>query len=252
MEAIIRTSHLTKRFRQHIAVNELTLDVYPGEIFGFLGPNGAGKTTTIMMLTGMIRPTSGKLEIGGKDPVVEPIAVKRMVGVIPDRPYVYEKLTGREFLRFVGGIYGLDPAESDPRLEQLLNRFGLQRWGDELVEGYSHGMRQRLVMCGALLHDPRLLIIDEPMVGLDPSGARLVKEIFRELRDRGTTIFLSTHSLDVAEEVSDRVGIIYGGRLLTVGTIPELKTIAKQDGRLEALFLKITTEAAANDDGGIV
>jgi ABC-2 type transport system ATP-binding protein len=216
--------------------------VVPGEVFACLGPNGAGKTTTIRMMMGLLRPTSGRVVLGGHDLGGEPVAAKRICGFVPDRPYVYDKLTGREFLAFVAGLYQVSPAEAERRADDLLSVFDLEAWQGELVETYSHGMKQRLVVAAALIHRPRILILDEPMVGLDPRGARLLKHTLRALATQGVTVFLSTHSLEVAEEVADRVGIIHQGQLIACGTVEELRRQAGSHAseRLEAIFLSLT------------
>ncbi|MBW2064085.1 MAG: ABC transporter ATP-binding protein [Deltaproteobacteria bacterium] len=238
---MIRLVNLTKYYRNFCAVDHVSLNVESGRIFGFLGPNGAGKTTTIRMMAGILRPTEGEIYINGIDLSREPSRAKYCTGFIPDRPFLYEKLTGEEFLRFLGGLYGLDHADSfRNRVMELLELFELIHWRDELIESYSHGMKQRLVMCGALLHRPKVLIVDEPMVGLDPKGARLVKDIFRNLAGEGMTVFMSTHSLEVAQEVCDEISIIQAGKIIVIGQPEELKRKAGVDGSLEKVFLKLT------------
>lgn len=239
---MIELEQLTKRYGRTVAVEDLNLTVRPGEVFGFLGPNGAGKTTTIRMMMGLLQPSHGHVRLGGHDLASAPIAAKRLCGFVPDRPHVYEKLTGAEFLEFVGGLYQVDAAALAKRREALLEMFDLQDWAAELIESYSHGMKQRLVMAAALIHAPRLLIVDEPMVGLDPRGARLLQRTFAELAREGVTVFMSTHSLGVAEETCDRIGIINQGRLIAVGTVDELRRLAGShaDARLEAIFLRLT------------
>ncbi|MBW1996902.1 MAG: ABC transporter ATP-binding protein [Deltaproteobacteria bacterium] len=238
---MIRLVNLTKYYRNFCAVDHISLDVNSGRIFGFLGPNGAGKTTTIRMMAGILRPTEGEIYINGIDLSREPSRAKYCTGFIPDRPFLYEKLTGEEFLRFLGGLYELDHAGSfRDRIMELLELFELIHWRDELIESYSHGMKQRLVMCGALLHRPEVLIVDEPMVGLDPKGARLVKDIFRNLAREGMTVFISTHSLEVAQEVCDEISIIQAGKIIAIGQPEELKRKAGVDGSLENVFLKLT------------
>ncbi|MFN8627126.1 MAG: ABC transporter ATP-binding protein [Candidatus Binatia bacterium] len=239
---MIELVHLTKRYGTTLAVDDLNLRVEPGEIFGFLGPNGAGKTTTIRMMMGLLRPTAGRVFLGGHDLAVDDIAAKRLCGFVPDRPHIYEKLTGAEFLDFVAGLYGVPPQSATVRRNALLDLFDLSDWAVELVESYSHGMKQRLVMAAAMIHAPRLLIVDEPMVGLDPRGAKLLKRTFRRLAGEGVTVFMSTHSLEVAEETCDRIGIILQGRLMTVGTLEELRERAgaHANAKLESIFLKLT------------
>lgn len=236
---MIRLINLTKVYQGLKAVDGLNLEIDKGARFGFLGPNGAGKTTTIKMLAGVLRPTQGRVIIDGLDLDREPEAVKGRVGFIPDRPFIYEKLTGREFLELVAGLYHLNSGSSH-RLEELLGIFDLTHWQDELIESYSHGMRQRLIMCAALLHRPKVLVVDEPMVGLDPRGAKLVKDLFRQEAEQGTTLFLSTHSLEVAEEVCDQIAIIQAGRIIATGSGENLRVQAGVDGNLEQIFLKLT------------
>ena len=232
---------LSKRFGNLIAVDGVSLEVKRGEIFGFLGPNGAGKTTTIKMLAGLIKPSSGRVIIDGWDLEEHPREAKKAVGFIPDRPFLYEKLTAREFLRFLAGLYGCCSNGTDERMTALLRLFGIEEWKDELIESFSHGMKQRLVMIAAFLHQPKIIIVDEPMVGLDPAGARLVKEVFRSFASRGGAVFMSTHTLEVAEEVCDRIAIIHGGRIVASGTIGELRQKAGSEGvKLETLFFTLT------------
>jgi ABC-2 type transport system ATP-binding protein len=245
---VIQARGLTKRYDRFTAVDNLDLDVRAGELFGFLGPNGAGKTTTLRMLAGIIKPTSGTIVLGGHDLLREPRAAKRLTSLIPDRPYLYEKLTATEFLELVGGLYGLDAAACARRGGELLERFELSGWAGNLIETYSHGMKQRLVFASALLPEPRLLVVDEPMVGLDPKGVRLVKEVFRELREaRDATVVLSTHTMQVAEELCDRISVIHKGRLVATGTVPELRAQAgSADAHgLEEIFLVLTEQATA-------
>ena len=240
---MIRVEGVEKRYGSFQALHRLDLHVRPGEVFGFLGPNGAGKTTTIRMFAGVLLPSAGRILIDGVDLAVDPVESKRRVGYVPDRPYLYEKLTAREFLRFIGRIYGMAPDDVERRSRQLLEDNQLYDRADELIEAYSHGMKQRLVLSAALLHDPKALIVDEPMVGLDPHGARRIKALFRRLADEGRTVFLSTHSLDVAEEVCDRVGILYRGRLVALGTVEEILR-DRTGANLEEVFLQITEEEA--------
>jgi len=239
---MIELKQLTKSYGRTLAVDRLDLSVPAGEIFGFLGPNGAGKTTTIRMMMGLLMPTGGQVVLGGADLARQPIAAKRLCGFVPDRPHVYEKLTGAEYLDFAAHLYSLPDAMRNERRERFLETFDLVQWRDELVEGYSHGMKQRLVMAGALMHDPRLLIVDEPTVGMDPRGARLLKRIFRDTAAGGSTVFMSTHSLEVAEELCDRIGIILGGRLIALGTVDDLRRQAGhgRDSTLENVFLQLT------------
>ena len=235
---MIKTENLTKRFGNITAVDSLNIEVIKGEIFGFLGPNGAGKTTTIKMLAGIIPPTSGTAYIGGYDIIKEPIKAKKLVGFIPDQPFLYEKLTGYEFLRFIGYLYNIDGKKLETNIELYLELFQLKDWATELIENFSHGMKQRLVMSAAFLHEPEIIIIDEPMVGLDPKGIQLVKDIFRK---KEVTIFMSTHTLPIAEEICDRIAIINEGKLVAIGTMDNLREMIKEgEKRLEPLFLKIT------------
>ncbi|MBN2061539.1 MAG: ABC transporter ATP-binding protein [Deltaproteobacteria bacterium] len=238
---MIKLTDLTKNYKGVKAVDNLNLEVGKGKVFGFLGPNGAGKTTTIKMMAGVLKPTGGRIIINGMDIAKEPSEVKRSIGFIPDRPFLYEKLTGLEFLNFIAGLYGMDRCSSNNNhIMDLLEMFELDHWCDEMIESYSHGMKQRLVMCGALLHRPRVLIVDEPMVGLDPKGARLVKDVFREQSMNGTTVFMSTHSLEVAEELCQEIAIIQAGKILAKGSPKELQREAGIDGDLEKIFLKLT------------
>ncbi len=239
---MIELIELTKRFRQVTAVDNLSLVVNPGEVFACLGPNGAGKTTTIKMMMGLLRPTAGRVRLGGHDLGQEPEAAKRLCGFVPDRPFLYDKLTGAEFLDFVAGLYGVNPTQIPSRRQKLLQQFDLADWADELTESYSHGMKQRLALAAALIHQPSILILDEPMVGLDPRGAHLLKQLVRQFAAAGATVFLSTHSLDVAEEIADRIAIIDQGRLIAVGTLAELHRLAgtPAGSDLETIFLRFT------------
>jgi ABC-2 type transport system ATP-binding protein len=239
---MIKTENLTKRFGSTLAVDNLSLEIPPGEIFAFIGPNGAGKTTTIKMLAGLIAPTSGRAIIGGQDIQKNPVEAKRLIGYIPDIPFLYEKLTGSEFLSFVAGMYGLSAKETPDLIRQELARLNLSDLAGTLIESYSHGYRQRLVFAAAFLHRPRVLIIDEPMVGLDPRSARLIKDLLRERAREGETVFMSTHTLSVAEELAHRVGIIHNGKLIACGNLEELRRQSGVRGQLEEIFLKITEE----------
>jgi len=243
---MIEIRKLHKRYGEKIAVHELDLSVGVGEIFAFLGPNGAGKTTTIKILTGLVRPTSGSASVGGHDVVTAGLAAKALMSYVPDEPYLYDKLTAREFLRVVGELYGLEKARVDARVADLIAQFELHEFIDNLCESFSHGMKQRVVLAASLMHEPKLLVVDEPMVGLDPKSVRSLKDLFRKLaKEMGVTIFMSTHTLSVAEEVADRIGILSNGRLVALGTFPELREIQAQRGepgkqRLEDLFLDLT------------
>ncbi len=231
---------LTKRYGQFTAVKDLSLQVARGEIFGFLGPNGAGKTTTIRMMMGLLLPSGGTVRLCGFDLADEPIEAKRVSGFVPDRPFLYEKLTALELLHFTADLYAVPPADAARRIEELLEIFDLEEWTGELIESFSHGMKQRLAFCAALLHRPRVLVVDEPMVGMDPRGARMLRALLRSLARGGTTIFLSTHSLEIAEALSDRIGIIQQGELAAVGTLDDLRARAGNARGLEEIFLKLT------------
>lgn len=236
---MISARNLTKRFGDFAAVDGLSLEVAAGEFFAFLGPNAAGKTTTIKMLSGLLRPSAGEVRIGGFDIQKEPEAAKALMAYVPDFPFLYDKLTARELMRFVGEIFRMSRAAIDREIEALFEKFHLHEYTEELVENLSHGSRQRLVICSALLHDPKVLVIDEPMVGLDPSHARIVKQEFKARARAGMTIFLSTHQLSVAEEVADRIGIIHRGKLIALGTVDELRRQASETGALEKVFLTL-------------
>jgi len=242
---MIRVENLTKHYGKLAAVDSLNLDIPAGEIFGFLGPNGAGKTTTIKVMMGILRAGAGRVLLGGFDVEREPEKAKTITGYVPDRPFIYEKLTGGEFLKFVGALHHVEPAALERRTADLLETFELTAWREELVEGYSHGMKQRLVLGAALLHEPKILIVDEPMVGIDPRGARKLKDLFLALAKSGVAIFLSTHSVGVAEELCRRVGIIHKGKLIACGTMAELRQLAQvDDGNLESAFLELTRDGA--------
>jgi len=245
---MIKLVDLTKRYGPTHAVEALNLEVPDGELFGFIGPNGAGKTTTIRMIGGLLAPTSGKVIIDEVDIAADPVGVKRKIGLIPDRPFLYEKLTGTEFLRFMADLFELNQDEFLSKSKELLNLFGLWDRANELIEAYSHGMKQRLIMSAALLHDPRLLIVDEPMVGLDPRGIKMVRNLFRRLAETGVTVFMSTHTLSLAEEICDRIGIINNGKLIATGTIAELQSAARLgQANLEQAFLELTQEQALEE-----
>ncbi|MBC8285811.1 MAG: ABC transporter ATP-binding protein [Nitrospinae bacterium] len=241
---MISIKGLTKKYDSVLAVDGLDLEIPKGELFGFLGPNGAGKTTTIKLLVGLLKPTSGSIFINGIDLYRDPLEVKKIIGYIPDRPFLYDKLTGWEYLEFVSGLFSLDEEVARDRSEKFLAFFDLEHFADELIEGYSHGMKQKLIISGALIHNPKVLIVDEPLVGLDPKGARQVKQLFQDLCAEGTTIFLSTHSLGVAETMCHRVGIIQKGKIVAMGTVDQLRAQAKQEqGDLEDVFLKLTGDS---------
>jgi ABC-2 type transport system ATP-binding protein len=243
---MIELKNLCKTYGKNRAVANIDLVVPAGELFGFIGPNGAGKTTTIRMIGGLLAPTSGSVTIDGIDMARNPEAAKARIGLIPDRPFLYEKLTGMEFMRFTADLYGIGNDRFRERAEGFLDMFGLLARAHELIESFSHGMKQRLVMAAALLHDPPILVVDEPMVGLDPRGIRMVRELFRNLAGQGTTIFMSTHTLKLAEDVCDRIGIINHGALIATGTIDDLKLAAGVgESDLEAAFLQLTKEEGA-------
>lgn len=248
---MIQLCHVTRTFGRKVAVAGLDLSVPDGELFAFLGPNGAGKTTTIKMMVGLLRPTEGRVQICGFDVTAQPRQASMHTGYVPDEPYLYDKLTGREFLHFVAELYGLTAPEKHDRISRQIDAFGLRGYVDELTESYSHGMKQRLVFASALLHEPQLLILDEPMVGLDPRSMRLVKDLLRTRVRSGKTVFMSTHTLALAEEIADRIGVIAGGRLLFLGTVEELRRQLSSDESLEQLFLTLTEENSANVDEGV-
>ena len=240
---MIQLINLSKHYGKVAAVDGLHLDVPKGQIFGFLGPNGAGKTTTIRVMMGILKATAGQVLLDGHDVAAAAQQAKAIAGFIPDRPFIYEKLSGSEFLEFVGKLHRVEGERLSRRIAELLEYLELTQWKDELVESYSHGMKQRLVVCAALIHKPRILIVDEPMVGMDPKGARTIKDLFRALAGNGTTVFLSTHSISVAEEICHRIGIIQKGRLIACGTMSELhERAAGRHGNLESVFLELTRE----------
>lgn len=243
-DSIVVLDELEKKYGDFTAVDGIELDVPYGQVFGVLGPNGAGKTTTLRMITGLLRPTSGTITIDGHDMADDAVSAKSVTGFIPDRPYVYDKLTAFEYLRFIGGLYEMKADRIASRIRHMLALFELGEWGDSLIESFSHGMKQRLVFAGALLPEPRLLVVDEPMVGLDPKGHRLIKNLFKELaHDHGMTVLLSTHTLEVAEEVCDQIVIVNHGSIVARGTLSELRLESgESDGSLEEVFLRITEE----------
>ena len=238
---MIKLSNLTKRFGDLTAVDNLSLEVPAGEIFGFLGPNGAGKTTTVKILSGLLKPTSGKAVVAGHDVVAEPEAAKRVTAIVPDEPFVYPKLTGIEFLYFIGDLYDVPRKTQEAEIPRLLELFELTKWRGELLESYSHGMRQKLVIASALLREPKVILLDEPMVGLDPKSARMVKNILLGLAQKGAAIFMCTHILEIAEKLCDRIGIMYEGRLVQLGTVDELRRKTGQ-GLTDSAGNKITLE----------
>ena len=240
--SMIAVENLVKEYGRFRAVDGVTLDVKPGEIHGFLGPNGAGKTTTMRMIAGLLRPSSGRILVNDHDLEREPEAAKAALGFIPDRPFIYDKLTAGEFLRFHGGLYGIANGSVETRVHEMLDLFELRQWEHELVESFSHGMKQRLVMSSAFFHRPTAVAVDEPMVGLDPRGARLIKDVFKRMSERGVAILMSTHTLEVAQEMCHRVSIIQKGRIIAQGTVDEVKQMAggATDEHLTSVFLKLT------------
>jgi ABC-2 type transport system ATP-binding protein len=238
---LIETQALVKRYGDKLAVNNVSLEVQAGEVFGFLGPNGAGKTTTIKMIVGLLQPTSGTIRVAGYDVQTQPLLAKAASGYVPDTPNLYAKLTGRELLRFVGDLYSLDRQRLAQRTEELLRVLDLNEAADQTIDSYSHGMQQKASLAAALMHDPKVLVLDEPTVGLDPKSARLIKDILRQMAERGTAVFLSTHILEIAERMCDRIGIINKGELVAVGTMQELRSLGKAgETSLEDIFLGLT------------
>jgi ABC-2 type transport system ATP-binding protein len=238
---MIKLENLTKRFGDIVAVNNLNLSISEGEIFGFIGPNGAGKTTTLRMMGGIIAPSEGSVMIDGINMADHPEDAKRKIGFIPDSPFLYEKLTGMEFLKFTADLHNIEDRLFDEGAEILLKQFSLHHWADELIESYSHGMKQRLIISAAVLHNPKVIVVDEPMVGLDPAGIRMVKDLFQSLAKKGKTVFMSTHTLAVAENVCHRLGVIHKGSLIATGTIEELRLKAQvREADLEEVFLILT------------
>jgi ABC-2 type transport system ATP-binding protein len=242
---MIRMECLSKCFGNQIAVEPLDLEIPSGEFFCFLGPNGAGKTTTIKMLTGLLHPSGGRALIGGHDIQRDPVQAKKLLGYIPDTPFLYEKLTGREFMRFVAGLYKMPPDALASDAEELLELFEIASVGDKLIENYSHGMRQKLSFASCFLHRPRVVVVDEPWVGLDPKNIRFVKDYLKQRTAEGLTVFMSTHTLGIVENVADRIGIIHKGRLLHTGTLPDILALAREPGTLEDVFLELTRDEEA-------
>ena len=238
--ALIETAHLVKRYGDKTAVNDVSFEVYGGEIFGFLGPNGAGKTTTIKMIVGLLQPSSGTVKVAGYDVQRQPLQAKAACGYVPDTPNLYSKLTGRELFRFVGDLYEMDRQHVERRGGELLRLFELEQAGDDPIDSYSHGMQQKAALACALIHDPRVLVLDEPTVGLDPRSARLIKDMLRQMAERGAAVFLSTHILEIAERMCDRIGIIDKGELIAAGSMDELRTLGKGETSLEDIFLTLT------------
>jgi ABC-2 type transport system ATP-binding protein len=244
---MIELEQVSRSYGAKLAVDRLDLTVPSGELFAFLGPNGAGKTTTIKMLVGLLRPSSGSVRLCGYDLVRQSREASRMLGYVPDEPYLYDKLSGREFLQFIADMFGLAPAAGAAAIARETQNFDLGDFLDDLAESYSHGMKQRLVFAAALLHDPRVLVLDEPMVGLDPRSARLVKDLLQAKARQGVTVFMSTHTLALAEEIADRIGIVDHGRLRCLGTLDELhQSLARERTSLEQLFLEVTASGETN------
>lgn len=241
MTSLLKLQNLTKYYGNFCAVKSLDIEVFRGEIVSFLGVNGAGKTTTLRMIAGVLRPSEGEIYIGEHNLYTDPDFAKRFCGYIPDRPFLYPKLTAREYLEFVAALYDLPETQAQAAIEEQLKRFALWDWQHELTESFSHGMKQRLATCAALIHNPKILVVDEPMVGLDPHGAKLIKDYFRQCAQKGLAVFLSTHSLNVAEEISDRVIIIHRGKMIAAGTVSEIKNLVSGAGKdLEQVFLELT------------
>ena len=236
--AVISFDYTTKRYGGIVAVDNLNLQLLPGELFGFLGPNGAGKTTAMKLAAGLVKPTSGRVLIDEYDIQSQPLEAKRLFGYVPDNPYIYESLTGREFLHFSAGLYNIDKRIVKERIDELAEQFGVGAWIDKRAGEYSHGMKQRIVMASAFLHKPRIIIIDEPMVGLDPNAVRMLKNIMRSFCHDGGTVFFSTHTLSDAEELCDRIGIIDQGRLIASGKLDDVRGSSS----LEELFISVTSE----------
>jgi ABC-2 type transport system ATP-binding protein len=240
-DILIETRSLVKRFGTKLAVNNVSLDVHAGEVFGFLGPNGAGKTTTIKMVVGLLQPTSGTVKVAGYDVQTQSLDAKAASGYVADTPNLYAKLTGRELLTFVADLYDLDRKQASQRAEELLRVLDLGAAADNTIDSYSHGMQQKAALASALMHDPKVLVLDEPTVGLDPRSARLIKDILRQMADRGAAVFLSTHILEIAERMCDRIGIINQGELVAVGSMDELRALGKAgEVSLEDIFLGLT------------
>ena len=238
--SLIETQDLIKLYGDKSAVDNVSFEVQSREIFGFLGPNGAGKTTTIKMIVGLLQPTSGTVKVAGYNVQTQAIQAKAACGYVPDTPNLYPKLTGRELLRFVGDLYEMDRSQVERRIEELLRLFDLEQAGDDTIDSYSHGMQQKTALAAALMHDPKVLVLDEPTVGLDPRSARLIKDMLRQIADRGAAVFLSTHILEIAERMCDRIGIIDKGRLIAVGSMDELRSLGKGETSLEDIFLDLT------------
>ena len=243
---MIKLHGVTKRFGTKCAVDGLDLEVNPGELVAFLGPNGAGKTTTIKMICGLLAPSSGSVRVGGFE--ASSLQSRQLLGYVPDQPYLYDKLTGREFLKFVVEMYGLEPNHAARRIIELIETFEMGDYVDELCENYSQGMKQRVVFASALVHDPKILVVDEPLVGLDPRSARIVKDLFVSQARSGCAVLMSTHLLAIAEELADRIGIVDHGKMLALGTLDELRHQVQHHGPLEDLFLKLTGDSRSSSN----
>ena len=237
---LIETIDLSKRYGEKLAVDNVSFVVHAGEVFGFLGPNGAGKTTTIKMIVGLLQPSAGTVKVAGFDIQTQPLPAKAASGYVPDTPNLYPKLSGRELLRFVGDLYEVERQQAVRRSEELLRLFDLGQVGNDPIDSYSHGMQQKIALAAALMHDPKVLVLDEPTVGLDPRSARLIKDMLRQMAERGAAVFLSTHILEIAERMCDRIGIINKGELIAVGTMEELRALGKGETSLEDIFLNLT------------
>jgi ABC-2 type transport system ATP-binding protein len=240
---MICIENVTKTYGAKVAVNNLNLTIPRGELFAFIGPNGAGKTTTVKMMVGLLRPTAGRITIAGKDITKDHLAAKRVLAYIPDQPFCYDKLSGREFLKFMASMYDLSPATYKTEADKYITLFRMSDYIDELIETYSLGMKQRVIISATLLHNPEVIVVDEPLVGIDPMSARIVKQLFREAtREKGTTIFMSTHLLPIAEEIADRIGVLHHGQLVALGKCEELRQTSQISGALEDVFLNIVGE----------
>jgi len=237
---LIELKDLCKKYGSKCAVSNINLSIFGGEVFGFLGPNGAGKTTTIKMIVGLLQPTSGTVKVAGYDMQSKPLQAKISSGYVPDTPNLYSKLSARELLRFVGDLYSMEPRKINHRIEELLRLFSLDDVGDNLIDSYSHGMQQKASLAAALMHDPKVLVLDEPTVGLDPKSARLIKDVLRQLAERGSAVFVTTHILEIAERMCDRIGIINNGKLVALGTMDELRAMQRGETSLEDIFLSLT------------
>lgn len=241
---MLEIKNLTKKFGDKVAVDNIDLSVKSGEIYGFLGPNGAGKTTTIKMIVGMLMPDGGSIYVNGVDAINDDVEAKRQIAYVPDSPEIYDIMTGRQYLNFIADVFELSDEERNKQIDRYAEVFEMKENLDVMIAGYSHGMKQKIVIMGALIHSPKLLILDEPMVGLDAKSSFRLKEIMRALADEGRTVFFSTHVMEVAENLCDRIGIINRGKIIAVGTLDEIKAAAKDTGSLEKIFLELTDDRA--------